>query len=71
MEHVIYVFIQEDSVKCYPNLRQLANNHPQVPYYSISKLLRKSAAVKRKTYTIAVTKMKWKTKRRFPSNEAM
>ena len=69
MEHLIYVFIEENNVKCYPNLRQLAKDNTKVPYYSISKLLKTTSLVSRKDYTIAVSNMKWKTKRGFNKKE--
>jgi hypothetical protein len=71
MDHLIYVFIDENNIKCYPNLRQLANDNTKVPYFYMSKLLKKESIVKGRTYTVAVTRMKWKTKRGFnkQSNE--
>jgi hypothetical protein len=65
MEHLIYVFITEDNVDVYPNLRQLADKNPQVPYYSICKLLKTTSMIKRDTFTIAVKRLKYNTKRGF------
>jgi hypothetical protein len=65
MDHLIYVFIEENNVKCYPNLRQLTENNTNVPYFYTAKLLKKKSIVIRKDYTVAVTRMKWKTKRGF------
>jgi hypothetical protein len=65
MDHSIYVFIEENNIRCYPNLRQLAENHGKVPYFYTLKLLKKKSIVIRKDYTVAVTRMKWKTKRGF------
>lgn len=65
MDQRIYVYIDDETVKCYPNLRQLANANPIVPYLSISKLLQTTAMVKRETFTVAVSRLLWKTKRSF------
>jgi hypothetical protein len=71
MEHLIYVFIQEDNIKCYPNLRQLTNDNPIVPYFSIVKLLKTTSIIRRTAYTIAVTKLKYRTNRTFKRDNAL
>jgi hypothetical protein len=65
MDQRIYVYIDEKNVKCYPNLRQLANANPAVPYFSISKLLKTTSMVKRDVFTVAVSRLLWKTNRSF------
>ena len=70
MERLIYVFIEENNVKCYPNLRQLAKDNPKISYFSINRELKTTSLISRKDYKIAISIMKWKTRRGFNRNDA-
>jgi hypothetical protein len=65
MEHTIYILIDGETVKSYPNLRQLTDNNAILSYFSLYRQLKKTSVITVDNMTIAVTKMKWKTKRGF------
>jgi hypothetical protein len=65
MKHTVCVFIEENYVECYPNIRHLIKAHPVMSYLYALKLLKKTPLVKRKAFTIAVRSIEWKTKRNF------
>ncbi len=69
MERIIYVFIKEDAVKCYPNLKQLSKDNPEIRYFQVYRALRKSNTFRKGNITVAVNTMKWKTKRKPPHSE--
>ena len=65
MERLIYVYIDEKNVKCYPNLRELAKDNTNTSYFSLHRLLKTTSIVIKEDYKIAVTRLKYKTKRGF------
>ena len=69
MKQKIYVFIEENDANCYHNLKQLTEDNPKVPYYTVYRALLKSKCFKKDSYTIISTTMKYTTKRRFNTKE--
>ena len=69
MKQKVYVFIEENDANCYPNLKQLTDNNPKVPYYTAYRALLKAKCFKKDSYTIIATTMKYTTKRRFNINQ--
>ena len=67
MTRKVFVFIQENTVKCYPNLSQLAKEH-KIPYFSASRSLAKFNFYTKDNYTIHVDTMVYTTHRTNPNN---
>lgn len=68
MDRLIYVFIEGENIECYPNLKQLTQDHPKISYNYTSKLLKTSSLIKRKQYSIAICRLKYNTNRNFPKD---
>jgi hypothetical protein len=62
----VYVLVENDTIKCYHNLKQLtdANN---LPYFSIVKTLKAQRTYKRPNILIGVDTIAYKTKRTNPN----
>lgn len=69
MRQKVYIFIEEDDVGCYYNLKQLTDNHPKVPYHTAYRALLKSNTIKKDSYRITIITMEYNTKRGFNKKE--
>jgi len=63
MDRKIYIIIQGEQVKAYVNLKNLADNNPQVPYYTARRALLKFKTYKTNNYTIIIERLQYKTHR--------
>ena len=69
MVRKVFVFIEGETVKCYPNLRELARNHIKVSYFSAYRALLKSNYYPKDSYIIAIDTIRYKTKRGFNNKQ--
>jgi hypothetical protein len=65
MKKIIYVFIENEVVRCYPNLKQLCDINTKVPYFKAFRALRTSDLFKDEDYVVAKDEMVYKTRRHF------
>ena len=63
MDRKIYIIIQNEWAKAYINLKNLADNNPQVPYYTARRALLKSNVYKKDNYIIITERLQYKTNR--------
>ena len=68
MNRFVFVFIEKDMVRCYPNLKQLCENNPKVPYFKAHRVLLHSDLFKEEDYMVVKDEMRYKTRRRFKTN---
>ena len=62
----VFVLVQNNTVKCYHNLRQLTNSN-DLPYFSIVKALKRSNTYQKNNILIGVDTITYKTKRFNPN----
>ena len=63
MTRKVFVFVEGERVKCYPNLRELTRDNPKVKYFSAHRALLKSNYYPKDSYSITIDTMYYKTKR--------
>lgn len=66
VERKVYVLVENDTIKCYHNLRQLTDAN-KLPYFSIVKTLKVQKTYKRDNILIGTDTIHYKTKRFNPN----
>ena len=65
MNRFVFVFIEKETVRCYPNLKQLCDNNLKVSYFKAHRALLSNDLFKDEGYMVAKDEMRYKTHRRF------